>query len=347
MRALSKIEIMMSKLTLEEIGKLSGVSRATVSRVINNHPHIRDEVRERVLEVIETTGYQPNLAARSLASNESNIIGLVIPSIVNEVFTDPYFPRLTQGIAKACNDHGYTLSLFLFHSPAEEKMAARRIISNSLLDGVIITAAFDDPIVPDLVAANVRFVQVGRPHEPEKVNYVDVDNTLGGEIATKHLIELGYRRIAQIASLTTTAGIDRNIGYRKALHDSGVSIDEKLIAFSDFSRESGYDAMRELLPHHPDAVFIHSDSMSLGALQAIREAKLSVPDDIAIVGFDDLPPAELAEPALTTIRQPIFETGEEVVALLLDVLQHEPAPPMQVVLPVELVIRGSCGAVTE
>ena len=338
----------MPKLTLEEIGKLSGVSRATVSRVINNHPHIRDEVRERVLEVIETTGYQPNLAARSLASNESNIIGLVIPSIVNEVFTDPYFPRLTQGIAKACNDHGYTLSLFLFHSPAEEKMAARRIISNSLLDGVIIAAdAFDDPIVPDLVAANVRFVQVGRPHEPEKVNYVDVDNIYGGEIATQHLIELGYRRIAQIASLTTTAGIDRDIGYRKALQDYGVPLDENLIAFADFSRESGYDAMRKLLSHHPDAVFIHSDSMSLGAMQAIREAKLSVPDDIAIVGFDDLPPAELAEPALTTVRQPIFETGEKVVALLLDVLQHEPAPPKQVVLPVELVIRGSCGAVTE
>lgn len=335
----------MGKLTLEEIGKLAGVSRATVSRVVNDYPHIRQEVRERVLKVIEETGYQPNRAARSLASNESNTIGLVIPSIVNQVFTDPYYPRLTQGIAQACNENGYILSLFLFHTPEAEKMAARRIIGNSLLDGIIITAdILDDPIVPDLLAANVPFVQVGRPQYPDRVSYADSDNIYGGELATTHLINLGYRRIGQIATGRNTAGIDREIGYRRALEAHNVPLDETLIAYGDFSRESGYDAMQQLLPHHPDAVFIQSDTMALGALRALREAGLTVPEDIAIVGFDDLPPATMAEPPLTTVRQPILETGMQVVELLLDILRNGATTPTSRILPVELVIRESCGA---
>lgn len=335
----------MAKLTLEEIGKLAGVSRATVSRVINNYPHIRAEVRERVLKIIEETGYQPNLAARSLASSESNIIGLVIPSIINEVFTDPYYPRLTQGITQACNENGYTLSLFLFHSQEEEKMAARRIIGNSLLDGIILTAdILDDPIVPDLIAADVPFVQVGRPQQPDKVSYVDSDNTYGGELATNHLIQLGYRRIGQIATAHNTAGIDRSFGYITALRKNNISEIEDLLVYGDFSRESGYHAMQTLLPHRPDAVFIQSDMMALGAIQAIRETGLSVPDDIAIVSFDDLPPALLGEPPLTTVHQPIQETGAAAVKMLLDILQNGTKPPRKKILPVELAIRGSCGA---
>lgn len=335
----------MSKLTLEKIGKLAGVSRATVSRVVNNYPHIREEVRERVLKVIEETGYQPNLAARSLASSESHIIGLVIPSIINEVFTDPYYPRLTQGITQACNEKGYTLSLFLFHSPEEEKTAARRIIGNSLLDGIILTAdILDDPIVPDLIAADVPLVQIGRPQQPDKVSYVDSDNVYGGELATTYLIELGYRRVGQLATAHNTAGIDRSIGYSNALRKCGMTEDENLIAYGDFSRESGYHAMQEILPQHPDAVFIQSDTMALGAMQAIRDAGLSVPDDIAIVSFDDLPPALLGEPPLTTVHQPIQETGVEAVRMLLDILQNGTKPPRKTILPVELEIRGSCGA---
>lgn len=334
----------MTKLTLEQIGKLAGVSRATVSRVINNYPHIRPEIRDKVLNVIAETGYQPNLAARSLASNESNIIGLVIPSIVNEVFTDPYYPRLTQGIAQACNENGYTLSLFLFHTSEEEKMAAKRIVGNSLLDGIIITAdILDDPIVPDLIAADIPFVQIGRPQDPAKVSFADTDNLRGGELATIHLIKLGYRRIGQIATVHNTAGIDRDLGYRRALKSNDLSVDEDLITYGDFSRESGYHAMKEILSHQPDAVFVQSDTMALGAMQAIREAGLVVPNDIAVVGFDDLPPALLAEPPLTTVHQPIQETGQYAVGLLLDILHNGTQPPRNKILPVELVVRASSG----
>lgn len=334
-----------SRLTLEQIGELAGVSRATVSRVINNYPHISAEVRERVLKVIQETGYQPNLVARTLASSESNIIGLVIPSIINAVFTDPYFPRLTQGIAHACNQNGYTLTLFLFSSPEEEQTAARRIIGNSLLDGIIITAdILDDPIIPDLLAADMPFVQVGRPLQPDVVHYVDADNSLGGAIAARHLIELGYRRIAQIATDRNTAGVDRSRGFLRTLEANGIDLPEELIAMGDYSTESGYHAMKALLQHYPEAVFIQSDTMALGAIRAIHEAGLSVPDDIAIVGFDDLPPALLAEPALTTVHQPIYETGMQAVELLLDVLQNGAKPSKNRILPTELVIRHSCGA---
>lgn len=330
-------------LTLEKIGELAGVSRSTVSRVINNYPHIRPEVREKVLSVIKETGYQPNLIARSLAANESKVIGLVIPSIINAVFTDPYYPKLTQGIAEACNELGYTLTLMLFHSPEEERQNARRIINKSLLDGIIITAdILDDPIVPELLETGVSFVQVGRPKQTEKVNYVDTENVYGGELATSHLIKLGYQRIGQIATAKNTAGIDRHTGYQKALENYGIAYDESLVEYGDFSRESGYVAMKQLLSHKPEAVFVHSDTMALGAMQAIREAGLSIPDDIAIIGFDDLPPALLAEPKLTTIRQPIHQTGMMAVELLLDVIRNGIQPPKKRILPLELVIRGSC-----
>lgn len=337
----------MSKLTLEDIGKLAGVSRSTVSRVVNNYPHVKPDVRQRVQEVIDRTGYQPDIAARSLASHKSNIIGLVIPSIINDVFTDPYYPRLTQGIAQACNENGYTLSLFVFHSRGDEKLAAERIIGNSLLDGIILTAdVLDDPMVPRLIAEDVPFVQVGRPQMPDAVNYVDIDNILGGELATKHLIELGYQRIGQIATGRNTAGIDRDNGYRNALRDHGRLSLKELVAYADFSQESGYRAMQELLPHHPDAVFVQSDTMALGAMKAIREAGMSIPHDIALVSFDDLPPAMLGEPALTTIHQPIQETGITAVELLLDIFKSSTKPVRNRVLPVELVVRGSCGALT-
>ena len=327
-------------LTLEKIGELAGVSRSTVSRVINNYPHIKPEVRENVLRVIEETGYQPHIIARSLASKASRVIGLMIPSIINAVFTDPYYPKLTQGIAQACNEAGYILTLILFHSPEEERQNARRIVNNSLMDGIIITAEIlDDPIVPDLIAANIPFVQIGRPHQTDKISYVDSDNHAGGKIATEYLIECGYQRIAQIATAKNTAGFDRSQGYQDALTGFGMQYDENLVAYGDYTRESGYNGMKQLLSYQPDAVFCQSDTMALGALQAIREAGLSVPDDLAMVGFDDLPPALLAEPNLTTVRQPIHEIGMMAVQLLLDILEHGTQPPRHRVLPVELVQR--------
>lgn len=338
----------MKRWTLEEIGKLAGVSRSTVSRVINNHPSIRPHVRARVEKVIAETGYQPNSAARSLASNRSRIIGLLMPSVLQSAFTDPYYPRVIQAISHACNENDYTVSLFLSQTVEEEEKMIRRIVGGGLIDGLIVTAdTIDTPFVPTIQRLGIPFVQIGRPHEQsaEQISYIDVDNYAGAHQATSHLIQQGHTRIAQIATVHNSAGFDRDRGYRHALSERGIAIDEDLIELADFSEASGYNAMKALLPKAPDAVFVQSDKMAIGALRALREADVRVPEDIAIVGFDDLPVATMGEIELTTVRQPIYRTGVMAVETLLDILNTSMEPARHIVLPVELVIRASSGAI--
>lgn len=335
----------MNKLTLEQIGKLAGVSRSTVSRVINNQASVKPEVRQRVRSVIKQTGYQPNLAARSLASQRSGIIGLVIPRIVQSLFTDPYFPHLMQGIAQGCNANDYLLSLFLFHTEDEEQKLYPRVLQAGLIDGVIIASTFtNDRLISQLVENEMPFVTIGRPDHAPQASFVDVDNVIGAYTAITHLMRLGYKRIATISGpQNMVAGIDRQQGYLNALNDRGYSINPALIVEGDFTELGGYSAMQRLLPHRPDAVFIASDSMALGALRALREVGLSVPGNIAIVGFDDLPPATISDPPLTTVRQPIRQTGIQAVEILIDIVTNGLEPPRRIIMNPHLVIRASCG----
>jgi len=337
----------MKRLTLKEIGEMAGVSRSTVSRVINDHPNIRPAVRKRVKAVIRETGYQPHSAARSLASRQSRIFGIVMPSVLQSAFADPYFPLLIQAISHACNQHDYTVALFLFQSQAEEDKMSQRIISSGMIDGIIITAdTSDSALTGKFLPHELPVVQIGRPPRdfPAEVSYVDVDNEAGAYLATSHLIQQGYRRCGQLATMHNTAGIDRDAGFRQALADRGIRLDESLIAVCDFTEAGGYHAMQKLLPQRPRAVFAHSDAIALGALRAIREAGLRVPEDIAVVGFDDMAIAARAEPPLTTVRQPIARTGALAVQTLLDIVKTSPLPARRMVLPVELVIRASSGA---
>lgn len=336
---------MTDHLTLEKIGKLAGVSRATVSRVVNNYPNVRAEVRERVLQVIAQTGYQPNLAARSLASNRTGVIGLVIPRMVQALFTDPYYPRLIQGISQASNDNDYTLSLFLFHTADEEVKLATRLVRRGFLDGIIVAASLiDDPLLPHLIDANMPFILIGQPWQHPDVHYIDVDNLVGANTAVSHLIQQGRRRIALITGRQDMlASIHRKQGYRNALQKHGLPLDESLIANGDFEPETAYQAMQTLLFHQPDAVFAASDAMALSAIQAVKEAGLRVPEDIAVVGYDDLPAGQTAVPPLTTIRQPIGRIGALATHTLIDIINNPQKPTQHIVLPSELIIRESCG----
>lgn len=336
----------MVSLTLEEIARKAGVSRSTVSRVINNQPNVREEVRDRVMQVVEQTGYHPNIAARSLASQRTNVIGLVIPRSVLNFFTDPYFPRLTQGVAEACNRYDYTLSLFLFHTEDDEHKLFPRITRRGMVDGVIIQATYAaHELFDQLNVGEVPYVVAGRPINDIQSSYVDVDNVAGSLVAVRHLIHQGRKRIAHIAGpLVTTAGLDRLEGYNQALTESGHLIEKGLFAEGDFSEISGYYCAQRLLEKHPDAIFIASDIMAIGALRAIREAKLTVPDDIAIVSFDDVPPAAQANPRLTTVRQPIRRMGIKLVETLVDIMENGTKPPRRVLFGTELVVRESCGA---
>jgi LacI family transcriptional regulator len=330
--------------TLKEIGDLAGVSSATVSRVINNHPSVRPAVRARVQQIIAETGYQPNAAARTLAGQRSHIVGLVIPQTAHILFTDPYFPQLIQGITQACQAHDYTLSLFLFHAVQDQTARFSRILQRQMLDGVILTAnQVGDPLVAELLASENPFVLIGQ--DPAKgVSFVDADNEAGAYTATSHLIRLGYQRIAHISGpANNPAAVHRLQGYTSALHDRGRQAANHLVARGDFTEAGGFAAMRGLLAHKPDAVFVASDTMALGALRAVQGAGLDVPGDVALVGFDDLPVSASLSPALTTIRQPIKRAGAIAFETLLDIIEHGALPPRRIILPTELVIRESCG----
>lgn len=330
------------KLTLNDIAKLAGVSPATVSRVINNYPHITPEVRERVHAIILDTGFRPNKLAQSLASKYTGMIGLVIPHETTAIMTNPYFLHLINSITSAINQNDLTLVLFLFHSMDEEDRIAQSIFNTNLIDGVIITAdRREDSFVEQLIDHDIPVVFVGKPEPGIDVPFVNVDNVRGGYMATEYLIRGGRRRIGAITARYNTAGEDRYEGYRQALAAHGIAYDENLVAEGDFTYDSGHTAMQQLLPLAPDAVFVSSDQMALAAQRAIRGAGLRIPDDIAIVGFDDLPLALLAEPPLTTIRQPIDQLGPVAVALLQQVIMFGPQHVQSRVLPVELVVRST------
>ena len=335
-------------LTLEEVGRLAGVSRSTVSRVINAHPSVRDDVRERVWQVIRETGYQPHAAARSLVTRRTHIVGTIIPESVIKLFVDPFFPLLLCGITETCNNQGYHLMLSLFNGTASEEELYQRLVRSDHLDGVIVASArMDDPLIATLLADDVPFVLVGR-HPDSRVSYVDVDNVGAARMAVEHLIRLGYKRIATITGPKGTAsGEDREAGYREALESHRLPVQEDLIVEGDFSESSGAMGMQRLLSAAPTAVFAASDIMAIGALKAIREAGLRVPEDIALVGFDDVPVAAAVEPALTTVRQPIERLGSMAADLLLNLLDNPPetsSPANRLILPAKLIVRDSCGA---
>lgn len=336
----------MPNLTLEDIAEKAGVSRSTVSRVINNQPNVREDVRGRVLQVINDTGYRPNVAARSLASQRTSMIGLVMPHSVSHFFTDPYFPHLVQGIAQGCNKYEQTLGLFLVASKDDEEKIFPRVSRGSMLDGVIVQAGHHgDPTVGRLMRANIPVVFLGRPFQIEGVSYVDIDNVEGAYNAVAHLIRLGYQRIGTIAGPEhSTVGIDRKQGYHNALRDRDIEIDGQLTVEGDFTEAGGYRAMQKMLPAQPEAVFAASDIMAIGAMRAARDAGLSIPNEIAFVGFDDLPLATPPNPLLTTVRQPIHRFGATAVETLIDLIENGPEPPRRIIMSTELVVRDSCGA---
>jgi LacI family transcriptional regulator len=333
-------------MNLEDIAKIAGVSRSTVSRVVNDDPHVSDKTRERVLEVISEHNYSPNTAARALVTQRTQVLGLYIPYFVSHLFTDPYFPMLIQAIVGRANERDYDVMLWLRGQEGSRAHLHQRVLENRMTDGLILASTTKDDLLPQaLLERNRTFIVNGRPwHNPNRINYVDTDNVRGAQQAVEHLARLGRRRIAAIHGwLDIISGYDRCIGYRQAIKRLDLPQDADLEAAGDFTEAGGFMAMTRLLKQRPDAVFVASDHMALGALRAIREAGLSVPDDIAIVGFDDMPFSVLVSPQLTTIRQPIARLGALAAEGLIDLLSGSAMPPYQVLLTTEIVIRESCG----
>lgn len=294
---------------------------------------------------MQKLNFQPNAAARGLAAGKTRILGLVIPMGVAALFTDPYFPQVIQGITAACNQHDYSTMLWLAE-PEYERRTIQQIVSAGMIDGVIVASALtDDAVIEAVRTRNIPFVLIGRHPVHSDITYVDVDNRLSSRDAVLHLLRLGRKHVATIAGpLNMIGGMDRLAGYKDALKARGILAEARLIVEGDFSEDSGYEAMQQLLPQSPDAVFVASDMMALGALRALREASKRVPDEIAVVGYDDMPFATHTDPPLTTVRQPIHRAGFVAAETLMEMIQEEDCAPRRVILPTELVIRDSCGA---
>lgn len=326
---------------------MAEVSRSTVSRVINNHPNVRPQVRERVLQVIREHDYAPNAAARSLASARSRVISVLIPRSAAQIFADPFFPTIIQGISESSAANGYFLMLAML-TPELEQGFYNQVLRGRYVDGLIMLSHdIDDPLLPQLLRDPTPLVLIGRHPYLSGLAWVDVENRDGARQATAHLIKLGHRRIATVTGpLMMTAGLDRRDGYKQALVEAGIPIEPELIVEGDFTEEGGYQAMRRVLalPDRPHATFVASDTMAGGALRALREAGLSAPGDMAIVGYDDLPAARQLSPALTTVRQPIGAMGDAAVRALIEQIEDAGALRQGIRLSTTLVVRESCGA---
>jgi DNA-binding LacI/PurR family transcriptional regulator len=329
--------------TLVEVATRAGVSRATVSRVVNGSPRVSPQVRALVQRAIADLGYVPNRAARSLVTRRTDSIALVISEPEDRVFSEPFFARIIRGVSGVLADTDTQLVLVVAQGPAEQARL-ERYVAGGHVDGVLLASLHgDDPLPRKLEDVGVPVVLVGRPAAATRASYVDADNRGGAAMAVQHLLAGGRRQIATITGpLDMAAGRDRLDGYLDALRAAGAGDRDDLVEIGDFREESGVRAMQALLQRHPDldAVFAASDLMAAGALGALRAAGRRVPHDVAVVGFDDSAIARWSEPPLTSVAQPTEEMGRQMARLLLARIGGE-AVGLSVVLQTELVVRES------
>ncbi|MEV8267461.1 LacI family DNA-binding transcriptional regulator [Microbacterium sp. NPDC076911] len=334
------IETVRDAATIEEVAAAAGVSRSTVSRVVNGSTAVSPEALESVQRAIAALNYVPNRAARSLASRQTHAIALIVPEDTTRFFGDPFFAAVVSGIHSRLSRSNYVMNLFIASDDPGDKTTS--YVRSGAVDGAIIVSHHTSDLFIDRIASAVPVVYGGRPvREREQDYYVDVDNVRGAHDATTYLIESGYKRIATITgSLTMPAGVDRLQGFRDALAKHG--LDEIAVEPGGFTSEGGANAMRRMLARdaRPDAMFCASDLMAQGAMGVLAAAGMRVPDDIAIIGFDDSPVALTVEPQLTTMRQPSFTQGEQMANVLLDRLAGND-PRHVTILETELILRSS------
>lgn len=325
--------------TLDDVARTSGVSRATASRALNGHSKVSVDVRSRVQLVADQLGYRPNSAARSLASGRSGVLGLVLPA--GHLLATPYEAHLLEAVADAATASGHGLMLWL--AETEPGRALREGFRTGLVDGIVVSGvALGASWVEDLFDGPHPCVLVGRHPTRTDLAYVEVDNEACAGLAVDHLVGGGGRRIAIILGpLERVDARDRYAGYERALERHGLALDTRLVERGDFSPESGYEAMRRLLAHRPDSVFASNDNMAAGALRAIAEAGLRVPDDIAVIGFDDLPIPGRYDFGISTIRQDIVTIAARAVELLTHLVDGAPLPAHPITINGSLVVRGT------
>ena len=332
----------MPRSTIEEVAALAGVSRSTVSRVVNGSTAVSPEALAAVQTAIAQLNYAPNRAARSLASRQTYAIGLVVPEDTTRFFGDPFLASVVAGISARLADSDYILNLLIASDDPGGKMV--RFVRNGGVDAAIIVSHHTSDSFVGSIPDAVPVVFGGRRSNAQDSDIIiDVDNVAAARDAVAHLIALGRRRIATITgTMTMSVSIDRRDGFLAALADAGLEPAGEVDG--DFSEQGGADAAARLLeqPERPDAIFIASDLMARGAIGVLRSAGLRVPEDVAVIGFDDSALAAASD--LTSVRQPMFHQGEMLAGMIIDVLAGRRPAPLTI-LPTELVVRGSAPAV--
>jgi LacI family transcriptional regulator len=337
------------RVTIRDVAAHAGVSFKSVSNVVNDRPFVSNDLRQKVQRAIEDLGYRPHSVARSLATRRTNILGIVLRASPSDAHDDPFLSRFLLGVCAAAGDAGFGILVQLLLSEEPIRRYAD-LFDHRQVDGLILfNPRIDDaPGAGSLSEADLPAVRIGRLAPGAAGLAVDGDDETGACAAVSHLIDLGHTRIGMVANASPvyTVTQTRVRGYYRALETHGLPVDPALVTEGHFTRHSGYEGALRLLalPQPPTALFVSSDRMALGALSALRAQGLRIPEDIALVGYDDLFVAEYTNPLLTTVRAPIDAISTRAAQMLIDAINGLPLEPRQVILPTELVIRESCGA---
>lgn len=326
---------------INDVVRLSGVSKSTVSRVINNYPHIAPEKRERVLKVMEEIGYTPNVSAQKLRGLSGTMIGVIVPRIVN-----PFFSYLVESIEKEGYKRGYQTIIFQSHEDSERELDFLNLLKNKQIDGVIMAAYENDWKVIEKYMKYGPIVMCNEYLSEPVVPMVRVDQLAASYEGVKHLIQQGYRKIAYCTGgLFSEAGKnkDRNLGYQKALTEAGIEVNPHWIFIKRHTIEDGRKVLQQIkgMEDRPDAIFTGSDEVAAGIIMEARKQGMQVPDELAVIGFDDQPLAEMLAPELTTIKQPVSEIGYTAMDLIIKRLEGKATENKIHTLPFQLVIRES------
>lgn len=325
---------------IKDVAAAAGVSTATVSRVLSDHPHVRAEVRDRVLAAVAELEYRPNLLARSLRAQQTNTIGLILPDIRN-----PFFAGISRAVEDIAYEHGMTVILCNTDENPEREALYLEVMRAEQVSGVILSSTQRIARLADL-NLDVPVVLVDRAFKNSDVDAVLLDNMSAAAELTTHLLERGYRRIAALIGDTNTTGRERQRGYEAALREYGLAPIQSLMKIVRPRIDTGCAAAIELLEagQPPDAILAGNSLLTAGALQAIRERNLRIPQDVAVVGFDEPLWASLVEPAITTMAQPTDDIGKTATELLLQRIAEPQRPARKVILQGELHVRASSAA---
>lgn len=328
--------------TIKDVAKRAGVSITTVSRVLNHHPHVTDELTERVLAAIDELNYRPSRVAQRLRATHSGLVGVIFSDITN-----PFYIHVLRGIEHVLSLGGSSVLIGNADANIDREASFIRLMQTEDVGGLIIAPTREDsPALASAIEEGLAVVVIDRRMRNVEVDTVVVNNFEGSLKAIHHLIQLGHTRIGVVSGpLHLTTGRERYAGYLQAMTDAGLRVDSSLTRFGDYRQSSGYELAQQLinLPEPPTAMFVANNQMTIGALNAIHEAGRNIPSDIAVVGFDDLSWAISLNPPLTTVAQPAFEIGVNAARLLLERIADPLRPTHTVVLETELIVRASCG----